>query len=155
MLLLTVVAAAPLVPAATAVVASAESAPVTENLLALIGGAIVAAGTVTAIVLVFFMSALSKNRALTYEVGGKLSNQITTLSREFRRFGSRHNREDDDRFDFLKIQQWQLSCKIAKIEGQPLPVLETFPRRQYLDEEDGPVASDLKLAGIAPLPDSS
>jgi hypothetical protein len=92
----------------------------------------------------FFINAMSKNRAITYQV-----------LREFRRFGSRHNREDDDRFDVLVIRQWQTAVKLAHIEGQPPPVLETFPRRRYLDEESDQLVSDVRMAGIAPTPDSS
>lgn len=146
MLLLTIVTAVPLAPAATTMLADVGSVPITENALEMLAGAVIGSATITALVLLFFINALSKNRKVAYEIRD-----------DFRRFASRHNREDDDRFDILVIRQWQIAMKIAKLEGQPMPVLETFPRRRYLDEEEGPGAkiSDVRLAGIAPVPDSS
>jgi hypothetical protein len=138
MLLLTVVAAAPLVPAAIAA-ADIPSPPVTENMLAMFAAAVIGTGMLTATILLFFINALSNIRRMIYE-----------RDKILRRFASRHNREDDDRFDILVIREWQTAVKVAGLLGQPAPTLQTFPHRAYLDEEDDPGRmSDLKAAGIA------
>lgn len=155
MLLLTVVTTAPLIPVASAAVDVGGTTPVTETTLAMFAGAVVGAATLTAIVLLFFINALGKNRKLAYEVRDALLLKLAGMERDFRRFASRHNREDDDRFDILVLRQWQTACEAATLAGKPAPTLETFPRRRYLDEETDPGAqvTDVKRAGIAPLAD--
>ena len=137
MLLLTIVAAAPLSPFAAQIANDASSAPITENFLTLLAGAVVGSATITALVLLFFINALSNIRKMIYE-----------RDKSFRLFTSRHNREDDDRFDVLVLREWQTATRVARLEGVSPPPLETFPRRHYIDEDDQP--SDVRASGIAP-----
>lgn len=138
MLLLTIVAGVPAIPVAVQAVSDAGSSPITESVLLMLAGAVVGAATITAVVLLFFINAMSNIRKMIYE-----------RDKTLRLFASRHNREDDDRFDILVLREWQTACRVAHLEGVSAPPLETFPRRAYLDDEDA--LSDVKAAGIAPL----
>ena len=140
MLVLTIIAAAPSVPAANMADAG-PGAPITQGLLAMFGGAVIGSAAITATVLLFFINALSRNRKVAYEIRDA-----------FRLFASRHNREDDDRFDVLVLRQWQTAVEVAALQNKPAPPLETFPRRKYLDEEDDPGRiSDIKRTGFGPM----
>src|SRR6202035_5294390 len=99
MLVLTIIAAAPSVPAANMADAG-PGAPITQGLLAMFGGAVIGSAAITATVLLFFINALSRNRKVAYEIRDA-----------FRLFASRHNREDDDRFDVLVLRQWQTAVE--------------------------------------------
>jgi hypothetical protein len=149
MLLLTIAAAAPLAPAAS----SAADIPVTQGLLAWLAGAIVAASTLTAVVTIFILRQLSNNRALTYSVKDEIMKAIAAVAKDFRYVMSRHNREDDDRFEIIYRELWQLHLRNAARDKTMPPAFQPLPRRRYMEEDDAsddPLrhSSDVRLAGI-------
>lgn len=94
-----------------------EAIPVTTDMLYLIGT--VAAGTAT--VVIFMMRGFSENRRLFY------------------RIISLHNKEDDDRFQALSDDIWDIRLRNAAKDGEAPPPRKTMPRRRYLAEavDDG------------------
>lgn len=72
-----------------------------------------------------------------------LSNQFSKQTRLFFRVISRHNREDDDRFQALSDEMWGVRELISNISGRPLPARRSFPRRRYLvDDGEHPSEDD-------------
>lgn len=49
---------------------------------------------------------------------------------------SAHNREDDDRFESLSTDNWNLRLELARRLGGKIPERKTFPRRRYLQEDN-------------------
>lgn len=47
---------------------------------------------------------------------------------------SLHNREDDDRFEHLNNEIWNIHVRNAQKDGDSPPKRRTFPRRRYLQE---------------------
>jgi hypothetical protein len=89
--------------------------PLTWSLLGVMGS--VAAGTA---ILIWFVR-----------------DQFSKQQRMFFRIISRHNREDDDRFDGISNELWNIRLTMARNHGEPLPPRETFPRRRYLVDDAG------------------
>jgi len=167
MLLLTVITAAPLVPVVAAAVDSSGSPPITENTLTMFVGAVVTACTLTAVVTIFVLNKLSKNRGLTYQVRDQILKAINTQAEEFRRWMTRHERGDDDRFDIVHREIYALALRNAIKDNKSPPVFQPLPRRRSFDDEqlrDDPMryASDIRLSGMtgmvpideAPRPDA-
>lgn len=49
---------------------------------------------------------------------------------------SKHNREDDDRFQALSDDIWTIRLRNASRDGEMPPPRRTLPRRRYLVEEE-------------------
>lgn len=64
-----------------------------------------------------------------------ISEQFRKNRHLFFRVISLHNREDDDRFEALSNDIWQIHLRNAQRDGNGLPERKTFPRRRYLQEE--------------------
>ncbi len=164
MVLLTLVAAVPLVPAAAV---DAASQPITENSLAMYAAAIVGTAAITATVTIFLTNRLSKNRGLAYDLSGgnrrltyqvrdQILEAIRTQGAEFRRWMIRHERGDDDRFDLLHREVYGLHLRNSIKDRKTPPVFESLPRRRPFDDKDevdDPMkyASDVKRAGMTPM----
>jgi hypothetical protein len=157
MLLLTVVAAAPLVPTAAAVVAEAGGTPLTESMLAEFVGAIVLACGISVTITLFITGRLSGNRGLTYKVRDEILAAIEAQRSEFRRWANSHTRGDDDRFDLIREDIYGLALRNAEKDGGRRPTFRALPRRKSFEEEEderkNPMrhASDVRVAGIGPI----
>lgn len=96
--------------------AALDDLPVTWGLVGIIGS--VAGGTAF----------------LTWFVRDQFSQQKSLFFRVI----SRHNREDDDRFESLSTDLWTIREHLAEHGGKSLPPRRTFPRRRYLvDDGEG------------------
>lgn len=86
--------------------------PITTSTLYIIA----AVATGTAATVLFLMNEFKKNRTLFY------------------RIISLHNKEDDDRFQMLSDDIWQIHLRNALRDGDAPQERTTFPRRRYLSE---------------------
>ena|SRR5271154_4384549 len=64
-----------------------------------------------------------------------ISTQFSANRKAFYRIMSVHNKEDDDRFEALKQDIWQLRLRNARVDGVKPPEQQSFPRRRYLGED--------------------
>lgn len=64
-------------------------------------------------------------------------NQFAAQTRLFFRIISRHNREDDDRFQLLSDDIWNIHLHLAQQDGGEMPKRKSLPRRRYLVEDVG------------------
>ena len=65
-----------------------------------------------------------------------INNQFSYNRRIFYRVMSRHNKEDDDRFEGINHEIWQILLRNSRVDGDQPPKRTTFPRRRYLQESD-------------------
>lgn len=86
--------------------------PLTLETLGIMGSVMVG----TAVTVLFLMNEFRKNRTLFY------------------RIISLHNKEDDDRFQALSDEIWEIHLRNARKDGDKEPKRKTFPRRRYLAE---------------------
>jgi hypothetical protein len=89
---------------------------------------VAAAAGATATIMIYLEKKFGSHRKLVYE-----------SQRMFLRVMSRHNREDDDRFEAISNGMWHLALRNARKDGDDPPPRITFPRRRYLieTEEEG------------------
>ena len=67
-----------------------------------------------------------------------ISEQFRRNRQTFYKVMSVHNKEDDDRFESINNQIWQLRLRNARKDGEEPPEYNSFPRRRYLiDEQSG------------------
>lgn len=154
MLVLMIVAGAPFAQPAATLVADSASAPITENTLTMFVGAVVTACTLTAIVTIFVLNKLSRNRGLTYQVRDQILAAFKKQTEEFRRWMTRHERGDDDRFDLLHREIYGLALRNAIKDRKSPPAYEPLPRRRSFDDVNADpmtVTSDVRLAGMMPM----
>lgn len=69
---------------------------------------------------------------LTWFIRDQLSKQVHL----FYRIISKHNREDDDRFEDLNTHIWNIRNHLSAQGGTPLPEFRPLPRRRYLIDDD-------------------
>lgn len=74
-----------------------------------------------------------------------INNQFSHNRRIFYRVMSRHNKEDDDRFEAISNDVWGILIRNARVDDDQPPKRTTFPRRRYLTEEE----NDDELDGSA------
>jgi hypothetical protein len=67
--------------------------------------------------------------------------QFSRQTHQFYRIISKHNKEDDDRFEAISTDLWNIRVHLAQSNGRTMPERKTFPRRGYLvsdnDTENG------------------
>lgn len=64
-------------------------------------------------------------------------NQFSAARQMFFRVMSRHNREDDDRFQALSDDIQRIHLRNAQRDGDVPPPRRTFQRRRYLSDDAG------------------
>lgn len=63
-----------------------------------------------------------------------MADQLSRNRRVFYQIISRHNKEDDDRFEALSTDIWRIHLRNARRDGDGPPERKTFSRRRYLTE---------------------
>ena len=76
-----------------------------------------------------------------------IADQFGRNRRLFYRIISRHNKEDDDRFEILDNSIWEIHVRNAMRDGDHPPKRQTIPRRRYLVEDAGEVDEMLNEGG--------
>ena len=72
-----------------------------------------------------------------------ISDQFSKNRRLFYRVISRHNREDDDRFEVLNDSIWKIHLRNAERDGDKPPHRHPIVRRRYLLETGDETSDDL------------
>ena len=90
---------------------------VTQSMLYVIGAVAAFVAASTATVTLFIVNGNARTRLLLYRVI------------------SRHNKEDDDRFEQLHTEIWRLHVRNAGKDGTRAPHFKPLPRRRYLIED--------------------
>jgi hypothetical protein len=73
--------------------------------------------------------------------------QFTKQTRLIYRIISKHNREDDDRFEAISTDMWNIREHLARQNGQEIPPRKTFPRRRYLMDDQGNGVEEAEATG--------
>jgi hypothetical protein len=98
------------------ILADPNDLPLTWSLVAVVASV----ASSTAFLTWFVLNQFSKSRHLVYSIV------------------SRHNREDDDRFAAIQGDIFKILLRNARIDREPIPECQPFPRRTYLISDGEP-----------------